>query len=110
MECGGGVTKAEEHDGGFEESFVGDEGGLPLVAILYANIVVSPMNIKLGEVVSVFQLVHKVGDKRKGVCIASGVFVEVAVVLAGVEFTVLLLDKEEGGRLGGIGRANLPSG
>ena len=36
-----------------------------------------------------------------------GMFIEVAVVLAGVEFAILLFDKEERGCLGGIGRMDL---
>ena len=58
---------------------------------------------------SVFQLVHEVGNEREGVGVAGGVFVEVVVVLAGVEFTVFLFDKEEKGCLGGVGRTDLSS-
>ena len=42
--------------------------------------------------------------------IVGGVFVEVSIVLAGVEFAIFLLDKEEGGCLGGVGRTDLPDG
>ena len=110
LECSGRVAKTKEHDGGFEESFVSDECCLPLVAIFDVDIVVSPSNVELGEVVSIFQLVHKVGDEEKGVGIAGGVFIEVPVILARTEFSILLLDDEEGGCLGGVGRTNLPSG
>ena len=95
LECGRGVAKAKEHDCQFEESFVRDEGRLPLVAIFDADIVVPPTNIEFGEVASVFQLVHEVGDKGKGVGVTGGVFVEVPVILAGMEFAILLLDEEE---------------
>ena len=57
LECGRGIAKAEEHDGGFEESFVGDEGRLPLVTIFDMDVVVPLTDIKLGEVAGVFQLV-----------------------------------------------------
>ena len=53
LEHGRGIAKAKEHDGGFEESFVGDEGRFPLVAILDADIVVPPMDVELGEMVGV---------------------------------------------------------
>ena len=109
LEHSGGVAKAEEHDGGFKEAFVSDEGRLPLVTILDADVVVPLTNIKLGEVASIFQLVHEVGDKREGVGVAGGVFVEVTIVLAGAEFAIFLFDKEERGCLGGIGRTNLSS-
>ena len=62
LERGGGVAKAKEHDRRFKESFACDEGHLPLIAIFDADIVVSPTDIELGEVASVFQLVHEVGN------------------------------------------------
>ena len=49
-----GIAKAKEHDCWFKESFVSDEGGPPLVIIFDMNIVVTSMNIKLGEVASIF--------------------------------------------------------
>ena len=54
LECDGGIKKAKEHDGGLEESFMGNEGCLPLVTIFDADIVVLLTNIKFGEVASVF--------------------------------------------------------
>ena len=79
------------------------------MTILDSDIVVSPMNVKLGEVVSVFQLVHEVGDEGEGVSVTSGVFVEVPVILARTKFSILFLDKEEGRCLEGVGRTDLPS-
>ena len=87
-----------------------NEGCLPLVPIFDADVVVSPLNVELGKVVSIFQLIHKVGDKGKGIGITSGVFVKITVVLTGVEFAVFLLDKEERRYLGGTGRMNLSCG
>ena len=49
LECGGRITESEEHDSGFEESHGSDESGFPLVFFLNMDIIVSPMNIKLGE-------------------------------------------------------------
>ena len=110
LEYGRGVEKTEEHDGRFKESFVSDEGGLPLVAVFDLNIVVPPMNVELGEVASVFQLVHKVEDERKGVGVIGGMFIEVMIVLAGAELAILLFDEEEGGYLGRVERMDLSSG
>ena len=73
-----------------------DEGSFPLIAILDVNIVVSPLNVKLGKMMSVFQLVYKIGDEGKGVCVISSMFAEVSIVLTRVEFAILLFDKEEG--------------
>ena len=78
------------------------------MAILDITIVIISMNVKLGKVMSIFQLVYEVGDEEEGVSVASSVFIEVVVVLAGMEFAILLLDKEEGGSLGRVGRSYLP--
>ena len=45
----GGVGEAKEHYGGFEESFVGDEGCLPLMAVFDSYIVIPPSYVELGE-------------------------------------------------------------
>ena len=45
----GRVGEAKEHHSGFEESFVGDEGCLPLMAVLDSYIVVPPSYVKFGE-------------------------------------------------------------
>ena len=87
-----------------------DEGRLPLVAVFDTDIIVSPMNVELSEVASVLQLVHKVGDERKGVGVASSMFIEIPVILARTEFSIFLLDEEERGRLGRVGRTNLSGG
>ena len=57
---GGGVCHAKEHDHGFVESSVGDESGLPLVAFLDANVVVSPSYVKLSKNFGVFEFVDEV--------------------------------------------------
>ena len=62
LKSGGGVGHAEEHDSGFIESSVGNEGGLPLVAILDLDIVISPLYVKLGKDLGIFEFVDEVGD------------------------------------------------
>ena len=59
---GGGVSHAKEHDSGFIESLVGNEGGLPLVAVLDSDIVIPPLYVKLGKDLGVFEFVDEVGD------------------------------------------------
>ena len=102
LKCGRRVGKSKEHHRWFEEALVRDEGGLPLVAIFDANIVVSPANIKLGEQFGVFELVDEVGDEGEWVGVLGGMFVQVAVILTRAEAAIFLLDKEEQGCLGGI--------
>src|ERR1700677_1105148 len=49
LKCGRGVTKAEEHDRGFEEAMACFEGRFVFVAFLDTHIVISPAYIQLGE-------------------------------------------------------------
>ena len=62
LEGGGGVAQAEEHYGGFEQSFVGDKGCFPLVSISDADVVVSPSDVKFGEDLGVFYLIDEILD------------------------------------------------
>ena len=74
---------------------MGNEGRLPLVAILDSYVVVSPAYVKFGEDLSISQFVYKVGDEGKRVGVSDGMFIDVTVVLAGVESSILLFNKEE---------------
>ena len=49
LEHGGGVGKAEEHDSGFKEAFVGDEGSFPLVTVFDLDIVIALLDVEFGE-------------------------------------------------------------
>ena len=108
LESGRGIGHAEEHDSGFVESSVGNEGGFPLVAFLDSDVVISPSYIKLGEDLGVFEFVNEIGDQGEGVGISDSVFVKVAEILAGSEASILFLDEEERRSLGGFGRTDFP--
>ena len=45
------------------------------MSVLDGDIVVPPLNIKLGEMFHIFEFVNKVGDEREGVGISDGVFI-----------------------------------
>ena len=49
LERCGGIGKSKEHYCWFKEAFVCDEGSFPLVAVFDANIVISPVDVKLGK-------------------------------------------------------------
>jgi hypothetical protein len=108
LEGHGGVGKSEEHYCGFKEALVGDEGGLPLVSVFDSDIVVPPSNVELSECLGIPEFVDEVGDEGKGVGVTDRVFVDVMVVLAGLESSILLCDEKEGDSLGGVRRADLP--
>ena len=110
LEYGGGVVETKEHNGGFEYSFVGNEGCLPLMSILDVDIVIFPLNIKLGEVFCVLEFVDEVRDERKRIAILDSVLIQIVIILARMEFSVLLFDKEEGGGLRGVEGADLFQG
>ena len=105
---GRGVGHAEEHNSGFIESPVGNESGFPLVSVLDSDVVISPLYIKLGEDLGVFEFVNEVRDQREGVCISDCMAVKVLVILAGLKASILFLDEEERRSLGGFGRMDLP--
>ena len=58
LECSRRVAKAKEHNHGFKEPLVHDEGCLPLMTVFDMDIIVSSTNVEFSEVASVFQLVH----------------------------------------------------
>ena len=60
LKRGGGSCHAKEHDCWFVEASVGNEGGLPLVAFLDADVVVSPSYVKLGKDFGVLEFVDEV--------------------------------------------------
>ena len=108
MKSGWGVGHAEEHDGRFIESSVGDEGGFPLVSFFYSDIVIPPLYVKLGEDLGVLEFVDEIGNQGKGICIPDSVAIKVSVVLARSEAAILFFDEEERGSLGGFEQTNFP--
>jgi len=62
LESGGGVSEAKEHDGWFEEAFMSDEGGFPLVSVFDVDVVVAPSDIEFGEDFGIPELIDEVGD------------------------------------------------
>ena len=108
MKGGRGIGHAEEHDGGFIKSSVGDEGGFPLATFLDSDIVISPLYIKLGEDLGIFKFVNEVGNQGEGVCISNSMAIEISVVLARSEASILFFNEEERRSLGGFGQMNFP--
>jgi len=84
------VALAEEHNCRFVEPVRSSESGLPLVGLLNLNIVIPPPDIEFGEILGVFESVDEVGDMRKRVSILDHMRVYVAIVLTGLERSILL--------------------
>ncbi len=60
------------------------------------NVVITPTNVKLGEVAGIMQLVNEVWDERERGCILDSDIIKTVIVLYRVEFAILLVYKEEG--------------
>ena len=80
------------------------------MSILDVDIVVSPSDVELGEVFCILEFINKVGDEGEGVGISDDMLIQVVVILAGTEFPILFLDKEEEKGLGEVGGVDLSQG
>ena len=96
-------------NGWFEKSFMDDEGGLSLLGILDTDIIIAPSDVKLGEQFNVLEFIDEIRDKGKGVGVSNGMFVQVVVVLARTETTILLFDEEDWECLRGVQGVDLPT-
>ena len=99
LKSGQGVALSKEHDQGFIESIGCDECCLPFVPFLDANVVIPPLHVHLGEVLGSFQFVNEGQNEGEWVGILDHMFIEVPIVLARAESSILLLDEEERGGL-----------
>jgi len=106
LECSRGIAQAKEHNEGFEETELGEEGSFPLVSLLDANIVEAPADVKFRENLGSTHSVKNIVNSRKGILVSDCVRVEPSVVLNGAFFSVLFGNKEEGGSVGGSRGAN----
>ena len=75
---------------------MGNEGCLPLMPILDMDIVVSPLDIKLGEVFCILEFIDEVRDERERRGVLDGMLIQVAVILAGMKFPFFFLMKKKG--------------
>ncbi len=62
LECGRRICEPEEHDGGLEQAKVRMECGLFFISFFDLDVVVSPTNVKLCEVLGPMKLVDKFQD------------------------------------------------
>ena len=76
------ITEAKEHYGGFKEAERSDECRFPLVFLPNANVVIAPLNIKLGEQCRVLHIVDQLRDEGERISIANGVGIKISIILA----------------------------
>ena len=99
-----GITEPKEHYSGLKEAERRDERHFPLVFLLDANVVIAPSNIKLGKQGRVLHIVDQLWDEGERISIANGVGVEVSIVLAQLQGSVLFGHKEKQRGLWGFRR------
>ena len=80
LECGRSIAESKEHDGGFKESHRGDECSLPLVLFSNADVVIPPLDVKLGEQDGLLHIIDKFWDEGEWVGILDSVGVQMIVL------------------------------
>ena len=90
-----GVAEPKEHHSGFKETERSDEHCFPLVFLPDANIVITPANIKLGEQCRVLHVIDQLRDEWERIPVANCVGVEILIVLAWLQGSVLFGYKEK---------------
>src|SRR5258708_21537961 len=95
LKGGGGITKAEEHNQRFKHPMIGLKSGLPFVAFLNSDVVVSPSDVELTKDICILQFVRYVRNEGEGILVFDGEVVELAVVLNRAQLAVFLFDEEE---------------
>src|SRR6266404_8429706 len=88
LECTWGISQSKEHNLWFKKAVFGFEGCLFFVPRFDPNIVITPSHVKLGEDIRILYLTDEIGDKRQGVSISDGKFVQLPVILYGSEFSI----------------------
>ena len=83
------IAEAKEHYSGFEKTERSDEHRFPLVFPSDVNVVIAPLNIKLGEQRRVLHIIDQLRDEGERISIADGVGVEILIVLAWSQGSVL---------------------
>ena len=81
LECGRRIGESEKHNGGFEKSFVGAEGGFPFVSFFNSNVIVSPTYVHFRENFSISKLVNEFTDQREWIVIFDRDVVKFAAIL-----------------------------
>jgi hypothetical protein len=57
------------------------KSSFPLISFFYVDIIKSPMDIELGEVLGPLEFIDKFGDKRKGVFVLHSDHIQCSVIL-----------------------------
>ena len=96
LEGGRGVAKSEEHDSWLKGSAMTYKCSLPFISFLDTDVVVTPPEIDLREVLRSLEFVDELGDERERVVVPNRVFIQIPIILYHPFPTVFLWNKEYG--------------
>ena len=77
-----------------------DESGLPLIAFMNVNVIISPLDAHFNEQFLSRETINEFINVRECVGVLHCVFVDVAIVLNGTNFSILFRDEVESNCLG----------
>src|ERR1700761_6985753 len=81
LERGRAIAQPEEHDQRLEKSVIGLERCLPLIPLLYPDVVKPPTDIELGKILRPLEFVDEFGDKQERVFVFDHHGVESLIIL-----------------------------
>ena len=90
-----GVAETKKHYSGFKEAKGSDECHFPLVFLLNANVIIAPLNIKLGEQCGVLHIIDQLRDEGERIPVSNGVGIEILIILAWSQGSVFFGHKEK---------------
>jgi len=97
LEGSRGVGQSKEHYSWFKQSFWRFEHGFPFISFFDSDVVVSPSYVEFGKEGSSLELLQDRFNQGEGVVVADHLFIQLLVILDGLELSVLLFDEEEWG-------------
>ena len=90
-----GIAEPKEHYSGFKEAEGSDECCFPLVFLPDANVVITPANVKLGKQCRVLHIIDQLRDEGERISVANSMGIEISIVLAWLQGSVLFGHEEK---------------
>src|SRR5215471_6411135 len=95
LEGGRTVGESKEHDQGLKKTTICPKSCFPLISRFNANIIESPTNVELGEVLGTLELINELRNEWERVLVLHSNCIEGLVVLNQSEGPILLLNEED---------------
>src|SRR5579859_1512544 len=105
LECAWGVAQTEQHHCIFQETIATAESSLPFLTCLHPQLMISIVDVKLGEYLGTTDPVEHLPNQRERILVLFGDLVKTSIVDTKMKGTVGFLDEEDGCATGGLGRS-----